>query len=101
MSQRETVGLEVETTIGTGDPLDSIMLIPLLSQWHIPKCCLWNLTGEECKETQSRIYILRKPIKGFNRVGICEKHHQHFHKQYESKLATQKTLTERKSEREE
>ena len=70
----ETIRLEVNTVIGTGDPFDRIMLIPLISQWKVPTNCVWNLK-EPCDNRISRLYSLREPVNGHGIVGICEEHH--------------------------
>ena len=76
----ETIHLEVNTVIGTGDPFDQIMLIPLISDWGVPKQCIWNLK-EKCENNISRLYALREKLDVgdgvmVSTVGICEEHHK-------------------------
>jgi len=71
-----SVKLGIETVIGTGDALDSIMLIPLISQWRVPTNCLVVLRGDTCEEPLSRLYVLREPVKGHKILGVCESHHK-------------------------
>ncbi len=80
-----TVKLGVETVIGTGDPLDVIMLIPLIHDWNVPRECIMGVTGTPCEAPIRRIYVLREPLvgfgggeQGFKHVGICEAHHRQF-----------------------
>jgi len=68
--------LGIETVIGTGDPLDGIMLLPLLCAWGVPRGCLVALRGESCEEPVTRLYVLREPVEGYKHLCICEKHHQ-------------------------
>ena len=73
----ETLTLKVKTVIGTGDPLDSIMLVPLICDWNIPKNCAYGaLTGQECNRTLRHIYVLEEPLQGHKSIGVCEDHHQ-------------------------
>ena len=74
--------LSVKTVIGTGDPLDGIMLVPLIVDWGVPRDCIASLTGEPCAHRIRRLYVLNEPLKGFGGgdngfgvVGACEKHH--------------------------
>jgi len=71
----ETVYLEVDSIIGTGDPADKIMLLPLIYDWHVPNQCIFNIS-EPCEEMISRLYRLRNPVQDHTTVGVCEKHHQ-------------------------
>ena len=71
-----SVKLGIETIIGTGDALDSIMLIPLISQWRVPTNCLVVFRGEKCDAPLSRLYVLREPVEGHKILGICEGHHK-------------------------
>ena len=34
--------LSVKQVIGRGDALDSLMLMPLIIDWRVPKNCIWN-----------------------------------------------------------
>ena len=61
---KEKRSLSVSSVIGTGDPSDRIMLIPLISQWKVPRNCLWNMTGEECDASLIRLYVLDEPLDG-------------------------------------
>ena len=65
----ETIHLEVNTVIGTGDPFDQIMLIPLISDWKVPKECIWNLK-EKCEKNLTRLYSLRKKLDIGNGVMV-------------------------------
>ena len=75
-NEREKLTLHVKTVIGTGDALDAIMLIPLIADWGVPRECLWNMTGEVCKASLDRLYVLDEPFQGFRTVGVCEQHHK-------------------------
>lgn len=82
MNEGDTLKLSVKTIIGTGDPFDVIMLIPLISDWAVPRECIYSLTGEACEGPLSRLYVLHEPLigfgggdDGFGVVGACEKHH--------------------------
>ncbi len=70
--------IQVKETIGTGDPFDQISLIPLISQWGVPRNCLVALRGEECAAPLARLYVLMEPVNGHTVLGVCEKHHQEF-----------------------
>ena len=73
----ETLKLKVKTVIGTGDPLDGIMLVPLLCDWNVPKNCAYGaLTGEECDKPLRRIYVLEEPLQGHRSIAVCEDHHR-------------------------
>jgi hypothetical protein len=72
----EIIKLSVKTVIGTGDPFDAIMLIPLICDWRVPQNCLMALQGEKCDATIRRLYVLETPIEGHGVLGICEAHHQ-------------------------
>ncbi|KKM83610.1 hypothetical protein LCGC14_1307600 [marine sediment metagenome] len=73
----ETLKLNVKTVIGTGGPLDGIMLTPLLCDWKVPKNCAYGaLTGKECEKSLRRIYVLEEPLQGHKAIGVCEEHHQ-------------------------
>ena len=74
--------LSVTTVIGTGDPFDGIMLVPLISDWGVPRDCIFSVTGEPCAKPLRRLYVLSEPLigfgggdKGFLVVGACEDHH--------------------------
>ena len=76
----ETIHLDVKTVIG-GGPAASIELIPLISDWKVPRQCLWNLTGETCTGMLTALYVLNEPIRGFGGgkdgfkiVGVCRDH---------------------------
>ena len=76
----ETINLQVNTVIGTVDPFDQIMLIPLICDWKVPRECIWNLK-EKCENNIGRLYALREKfdIGGgvmVTTVGICEEHHK-------------------------
>ena len=72
----ETVRLSVKEIIGTGDPFDMIALIPLISQWRVPRECVYGaLTSSGCGNPLSRLYVLSEPVQGFSVVGICREHH--------------------------
>ena len=76
----ETINLKVNTVIGTGDPFDQIMLIPLICDWGVPKECIWSLK-EKCENRISRLYALREKLDigdgvMVSTVGICEEHHK-------------------------
>lgn len=71
----ETIHLRVGTVIGTGDPFDAIMLIPLIADWKVPRNCLGSLMGGECTKSLTRLYVLDEPLQGHKVVGVCEKHH--------------------------
>ena len=75
MSEIQAIKLKVKEVIGTGDPTDVITLIPLISQWRVPRECAWVLTGEECGKPLSRLYVLQEPIQGHRIVGVCRDHH--------------------------
>ena len=75
--ETKTVSLKIKEVIGTGDPLDSIMLIPLITDWKMPRECVWTLK-EECKNPIKRLYVLDEPIDGHKVVGCCEEHHKIF-----------------------
>ena len=80
----EGIHLEVNTVIGTGDPFDKIMLIPLICDWKVPRECIWNLK-EKCENGINRLYALRKEIDigdgvMASTVGICEEHHKILYK---------------------
>ena len=75
MPETEVLKLNVRRVIGTGDPLDSILLIPLIADWGVPRECIWSLTGERCEEQLARLYVLEEPVQGFSVVGACAKHH--------------------------
>src|SRR3990172_3091477 len=68
----------VKTVIGTGDPFDSIGLIPLIADWRVPRNCLVALRGEKCEAAITRLYVLEAPIEGHGVLGICETHHTEF-----------------------
>lgn len=77
-----TLQLQVKRVIGTGDPMDALLLIPLISQWGVPKECIYNVK-EECTAPLHRLYVLEEPLVGFGNtptgfsvVGACEAHHQ-------------------------
>lgn len=72
--ETETLNLKIRKVIGTGDPFDVIMLIPLRHDWGVPPDCIMNLT-EPCDEKIRRLYVLDEPVDGHSVVGICEKHH--------------------------
>jgi hypothetical protein len=69
------VKLAVKTVIGTGDPLDGIMLLPLIADWRVPRNCLMALQGEKCEAPIRRLYVLEEPVEGFDVLGVCEAHH--------------------------
>lgn len=75
---REELVIEVERVIGTGDPLDGIMLIPLRHEWGVPAECLMNLSTP-CQAPLRRLYVLKTPLQGHSVVGVCEQHHQEFY----------------------
>ena len=75
-TEHASVELDVETVIGTGDAVDGIMLIPLISQWGVPHNCLVALRGDKCEEPLSRLYVLRAPVGRHKILGICEDHHK-------------------------
>ncbi len=75
-AERKKVTLGVNKVIGTGDPIDEIMLIPLISDWKVPRECIWNMTGETCDKGLTRIYVLDEPFQGHDCVGACEEHHK-------------------------
>ena len=52
------------------------MLIPLISDWKVPKECIHSLTGDVCEKPLRRLYVLEEPVQGFKVVGVCEEHHQ-------------------------
>ena len=86
-SAAEKVHLDIKTVIGTDDPMDGIMLIPLIVDWHVPRECIWNITGENCDTRLRRLYVLNEPLHGFGGgpegfavVGVCEEHHRAFMK---------------------
>lgn len=71
--------IKVNSVIGTGDPFDVLMLIPLIHQWRVPQnCAIGALQGEDCKNPISRIYVLREPVEGHKCIGACESHHLTF-----------------------
>jgi len=70
--------IQVKTIIGTGDPLDAIVLLPLIADWRVPRNCLVALRGEKCDAPLRRLYVLVEPVKGHSVLGICEQHHQEF-----------------------
>lgn len=73
----ETIGIKVKQVIGTGDPFDGTMLIPLITNWRVPRNCLAAVwTGQECERPLRRLYLLDEPIQGHGVVGVCEDHHQ-------------------------
>ena len=74
----ETLKLSVKSIIGTGDPFDAIMLIPLIADWRVPRNCLMALEGVRCDAPIRRLYVLDKPIEGHRVLGICEAHHLAF-----------------------
>ena len=76
----EQLNLNVNIVIGTGDPFDQIMLIPLRFDWGVPRECIWNLK-EKCDNNISRLYALREKIDVgggvmVSTVAICEEHHK-------------------------
>jgi hypothetical protein len=75
MNNIETIKVSVKQIIGTGDPLDAIMLIPLICDWHVPKNCLMALQGEKCDAPIRRLYVLESAVQGHSVLGICEAHH--------------------------
>jgi len=80
----ERIHLSVKTVIGDPDPLlASIMLLPLVCDWGVPRECIWNLTGEKCEKPLARLYVLNEPLLGFGggdagykTVGACKEHHK-------------------------
>ena len=74
----ETLKLFVKTIIGTGDPVDAMMLIPLIADWRVPRNCLMALQGVHCDAPIRRLYVLETPIEGYGVLGICEAHHLAF-----------------------
>jgi len=79
----ETLKLSVKTVIGTGDPFDQIMLLPLISDWGVPRECVGSLLGEPCDKPLVRLYVLDEPLhgfgggdEGFGCVGACREHHE-------------------------
>ena len=77
MENRDTLTLSVKNIIGTGDPSDVITLIPLISQWGVPRECAYGaLTGEGCEKPLARLYVLNEPIQGHSVVGMCREHHE-------------------------
>ena len=72
----ESVRLYVKEIIGTGCPSDVITLIPLISQWRVPRDCAYGaLTGEGCERPLARLYVLHEPVEGHSVVGVCREHH--------------------------
>ena len=76
------ISVTAKTVIGTGDPFDGLMLIPLIADWGVPRECITSITGDPCTERISRLYVLEEPLcgfgggpDGFKVVGVCEKHH--------------------------
>ena len=70
--------LSVKQVIGRGDALDSLMLMPLIIDWRVPKNCIWN-KKEKCDAPISRLYVLDEPLDGKHKVvGVCEEHHKCF-----------------------
>ncbi len=84
MNAAQTEGalnLSVKQVIGTGDPFDQIMLLPLITDWQVPRNCMMALCGVDCQATISRLYVLDTPVDGHGVLGICETHHREFAKE--------------------
>lgn len=80
MPETEHISLNVKSIIGTGAPSDIIMLIPLISQWGVPRECAYGaLTGEKCEDPIRRLYCLAEKVQGFSVIGVCAKHHLELH----------------------
>ena len=71
-----TETLKVQCVIGTGAPMDSIMLVPLLVDWKVPEGCIGGvMDGAECTKAAARIYVLAEPFQGHTTVRVCREHH--------------------------
>ena len=76
---QETLTIKVNSVIGTGDPMDRVMLLPLIAQWGAPSNCgIGALMGEDCEEPVTRLYTLQEPVQGFACLSACEAHHGQF-----------------------
>jgi hypothetical protein len=90
-----TQEVAVSHVVGTGDPLDMLLLIPLIVQWGVPRACETELDEGTCEVPIRRIVILAEPgfTDGagsvFRELGYCETHYQSFIAR--SKPATKET----------
>lgn len=73
------ITLKINSVVGTGDPFDAIMLIPLIADWRVPNHCVFCYADGRRKEqsaTITRLLRLREPFDGHMTLGCCEAHWQ-------------------------
>ncbi len=75
----DTTNLKINSVIGTGDPFDVIMVIPLIHDWGVPDHCVfcWG-EGKEKADSKpiSRLLCLAEEFAGNKVVGCCEEHYE-------------------------
>lgn len=75
-----TLQLQARSIVGTGDPIDGIMLIPLRSQWGAARACglVQDEEEPECEAMIQRIVILEASElgPGGTSIALCEAHFQ-------------------------
>lgn len=77
----KSIHLNVKEVIADSGPLRAIYTMALASDWHIPRECVWSLTGEKCDKPSTAIYVLNEPLRGFGggeggfrMVCVCREH---------------------------
>lgn len=79
----DTLTITPKSVVGTGSPVDAIMLIPLISQWRAQRACglAQDESEADCEKMIQRLVIVAKTdppgeLKENDTLAFCEAHFQ-------------------------